>query len=83
MKERDEILVRRVLAGDTEAFGELVDKYKGAVFAIAFHWVFVKCGVSARRQGKRSLEAGTRLDTLQHRDGRHQLGWSKGNHHRR
>jgi hypothetical protein len=37
MKEKDEIIVQRVLAGDTEAFSELVDKYKGAVFALAFH----------------------------------------------
>jgi len=39
MKEKDEILIQRVLAGDTEAFGELVDRYKGAVFALAFHEV--------------------------------------------
>jgi len=28
-----------VLAGDVEAFGKLVDKYKGAVFSLAFHKV--------------------------------------------
>jgi RNA polymerase sigma factor (sigma-70 family) len=37
MEEKDEILVQRVLTGDAEAFGELVNKYKSAVFALAFH----------------------------------------------
>ena len=38
MSERDAYLVGRCLAGDTDAFGELVDVYQGAVYATAYYY---------------------------------------------
>ena len=35
-KEQDMILVRRVKAGDIDAFGELVQKYKQRIYFIAY-----------------------------------------------
>ena len=39
MKTQDTELVIRTLQGDKEAFGELVDKYQGAVYGLCFHLV--------------------------------------------
>ena len=35
----DAELVRRVIDGDTQAYGELVKRYQGAVYATAYHYV--------------------------------------------
>ena len=35
----DKILVQRTLSGDKNAFGKLVDRYKGAAFGLAFNQV--------------------------------------------
>lgn len=39
MRLEDAELVRRCLGGDTDAYGELVQRYQGAVFATAFYYV--------------------------------------------
>ncbi len=39
MRPEDAELVRRCLDGDTDAYGELVQRYQGAVFATAFYYV--------------------------------------------
>jgi len=39
MQKEDAFLIARTLAGEVEAFGELVKKYQGIVFGLAFHFV--------------------------------------------
>jgi RNA polymerase sigma-70 factor (ECF subfamily) len=39
MRLEDTELVQRCLSGDTDAYGELVGRYQGAVFATAFYYV--------------------------------------------
>jgi RNA polymerase sigma-70 factor (ECF subfamily) len=39
MKSKDEILIKRAISGDKDAFGLLVEKYKGMVCGLAYHKV--------------------------------------------
>jgi RNA polymerase sigma-70 factor, ECF subfamily len=39
MSLRDEVLVRKIIAGDREAFGELVERYTGLVRGVIYHKV--------------------------------------------
>jgi RNA polymerase sigma-70 factor (ECF subfamily) len=39
MRLEDSELVRRCLDGDTDAYGELIQRYQGAVYATAFYYV--------------------------------------------
>ena len=39
MSRKDEELVRRCLEGDTEAYGDLVERYQDAVYATAYYYV--------------------------------------------
>ena len=39
MSPRDEVLVQQACSGDPQAFGQLVDRYQGAVYGLAYHLV--------------------------------------------
>jgi len=39
MQSKDEVLVQKAMSGDSHAFGQLVEKYKNAVYGLAYHLV--------------------------------------------
>jgi len=39
MSKEDDFLIARTLDGEREAFGELIKKYQGVIFGLAFHFV--------------------------------------------
>jgi RNA polymerase sigma factor (sigma-70 family) len=64
----DEALIRQCLDGDTDAFGFLVDKYKGAVYALAYHKIGNHHDAEDMAQ-ETFLKAYQRLSTLRNTSG--------------